>query len=211
MLPADLAERTAGVAQLHIDTWVLPSHTQAARVADHSIDLAICWVQTTDLAVHGLDARFMGADRLGAICVGSDTTAVEAKDTVVLLDADAATWSSWNRYAEQFALDTGAGTVRIDDGRITGPTFFEHVRRTRRPVINSLKGQATPLPQDLVARAVVRPAPYWTWSLVSRSDEERATVRAVIEALTGDIGPLGFDDDTAWVPATDPHRPPGPS
>jgi DNA-binding transcriptional LysR family regulator len=94
---ADLAERTAGVAQLSIDMWVLPSHAQAARVAEHSIDLAICWVQTTDLAAHDLDARLIGADRLYAVCVGSDTAAVEAKDTVVLLNTDTAGWSSWNR------------------------------------------------------------------------------------------------------------------
>src|SRR5689334_18734887 len=42
--PANLASRATGVAQLLVDTWVLPSHTQAARVADGSIDLAICWV-----------------------------------------------------------------------------------------------------------------------------------------------------------------------
>src|SRR5258705_504961 len=42
--PADLITRASGVAQLHVDAWVMPSHTQARRVADHSIDLAICWV-----------------------------------------------------------------------------------------------------------------------------------------------------------------------
>jgi DNA-binding transcriptional LysR family regulator len=47
--PADLVARTSGVAQLHVDAWVLPSHTQAARVADGSLDLAICWIQSDDL------------------------------------------------------------------------------------------------------------------------------------------------------------------
>jgi DNA-binding transcriptional LysR family regulator len=205
--PADLAERSAGVAQLRVDAWVLPSHTQAARVADHSIDLAICWVQTTDLAAHDLDARLVGADRLYAVCVGSAASAVEAKDTLVLLDADTANWSSWNLYGEQFARDTGARIARIDDGGITGPTFFDHVRRLRQPVINSPKGQATPVPKDLVIRPVVHPAPFWTWSLVSRRGEDRPTVRAVIEALTGDIGALGLGDDDAWLPTNDPHRP----
>jgi hypothetical protein len=32
--PTDLAERAAGVAQLRVDTWVMPSHAPAARVAD---------------------------------------------------------------------------------------------------------------------------------------------------------------------------------
>ena len=203
--PADLAERTAAIAQLRTDTWVMPSHAQAARVAEGSLDVAICWAQTTDLTAHDLDARFIGADRLYAVCTGSDASAVDAKDTLVLVDADTASWSSWNRYGEQFAHDSGARLVRIDDGGITGPTFFEHVRRLRRPVVNSPKGQTTPVPADLVARPVINPAPYWTWSLVSRRDEGRATVLAVIEALAGDVGPLGLDDD-AWLPADDPHR-----
>jgi DNA-binding transcriptional LysR family regulator len=203
--PADLSERTAGIAQLRMDTWVMPSHAQATRVAEGSLDVAICWAQTSDLAAHALDARLIGADRLYAVCVGSDTSAVEAKDTLVLVDADTASWSSWNRYGEQFAHDSGAGLVRIDDGGITGPTFFEHVRRLRRPVLNSPKGQTTPVSADLVARPVIHPAPYWTWSLVSRHDEGRATVLAVIEALSGGIVPLDLGDD-AWLPVDDPHR-----
>lgn len=204
--PADLVTRASGVAQLHVDAWVMPSHIQASRVADHSIDLAICWVQTDDLVNNDLEARLIGADRLFAIAAGADTSAAQAKDTLVLLDADTATWSSWNRYAEEFARDTGARIVRIDDGGITGPAFFDHVRRLRRPVINSPKGQTTPVPPDLVQRPVTNPSPYWTWSLVSRRDETRTAVRATIEALTHDVGTLGLDADTAWVPPSDPYR-----
>ncbi len=139
--------------------------------------------------------------------MGSDSSAVEAKDAVVLVDADTASWSSWNRYGEQFATDTGAPVVRVDDGGVTGPMFFEHVRRLRRPVLNTPKGQTTPVPHDLVQRAVVGPAPLWTWSLVSRRDEARPAVRAVIDALTADVGALGLDDPDAWLPAADPYRP----
>jgi DNA-binding transcriptional LysR family regulator len=205
--PADLLARVSGVAQLHVDAWVLPSHTQAGRVADHSIDLAICWIQAGDLAEHDLAARLIGADRLYAI--GTATSPVAARDTVVLVDADTASWSSWNGYAEQFARDTGARVERIDDGGVTGPAFFEHVRRLRRPVVNSPKGQTTPVPPDLVRRPVVDPAPYWTWSLVSRRDETRTAVLSTVDALTRDIGSLGLDDATAWVPDGDPHRPTG--
>ena len=204
--PADLATRASGVAQLHVDAWVMPSHTQASRVVDRSIDLAICWVQTDDLINFGLEARLIGADRLGAVAVGADMSAVPAKDVLVLLDADTATWSSWNRYAAEFARDTGARIVRIADGGITGPAFFDHVRRLRRPVINSPKGQTTPLPPDLAHRPVVHPSPYWTWSLVSRRDETRTAVRATIEALTHDIGSLGLDAESTWIPAGDPYR-----
>lgn len=205
--PADLLARVSGVAQLHVDPWVLPSHAQARRVADHSIDLAICWVRTDDLARYGLQARLIGADRLYAIGVGADTSEVRARDTLVLVDADTVSWESWNVFAEEFARDTGARVVRIEDGGLTGPAFFDHVRGLRRPVVNSPKGQTTPVPPDLTQRPVVHPSPFWTWSLVSRRDETRTVVHAAVEALSRDGGSLGVDADTAWLPAGDPHRP----
>ncbi|WIX75902.1 LysR family transcriptional regulator [Amycolatopsis carbonis] len=202
--PADLVERTAGVARVQVDAWVLPSHAQAGRVADGSIDLAICWVQTPDLADQDLAARLLGADHLYAVSTGTDTSPVAAKDLLVLVDSDTLSWSSWNLYAGQFARDTGATVVQTDDGGITGPAFFEHVRRLRRPVVNSPKGQTTPLPPDLVRRPIVSPTPCWTWSLVTRHDDTRASVRAVVDALTADLGTFGLDDST-WLPATDPY------
>jgi DNA-binding transcriptional LysR family regulator len=208
-LPPDLVSRVSGVAQLHVDAWVMPSHVQVGRVADHSIDLAVCGVTVEDVADHGLVADLIGADRLYAVATGTATTPVRAADAVVLVDADTTSWSSWNDYAERFAMDTGAGVARIDDGGVTGPAFFDHVRRLGRPVVNSPKGQTTPVPPDLVQRRLVAPAPYWTWSLVSRRDETRAAVRSVVDVLTRDVGDLGIAADSAWLPANDPHRPKG--
>jgi len=203
--PTDWAERAAGVARLRVDTWVMPSHTQAARVSEGSLDLAICWVQGEDLESLSLEARLVGVDRLYAVSVGTDTSPVEAKDTVVLLDADTDTWSSWNRYAQQYGAGTGARTVRVDDGGVTGQEFFEHVRRLRRPVLNNPKGQDMVEPKDLVRRDVIRPTPLWTWSLVWRRGETNAAVLAVIEALTSDAA-AAVDDESVWLPAADPHR-----
>jgi len=205
-LPPDLTARTAAVAQLRIDAWIAPSHTQAARVADGSLDLAVCWVRTEYLERHGLRARLIGADRLYAVATGDDTSEVPAQDTVVLLDEDTTSWSSWNAYAELLARDTGARAVRISDGGITGPAFFDHVRQSGRPVINSPKGQTTPLPPDLVQRPVVAPKIYWTWSLVRREDEGRPAVLAVVDALCDGVGDLGTDAPDAWLPDGDPHR-----
>ncbi|WP_427918415.1 LysR family transcriptional regulator [Streptomyces sp. cg40] len=205
-LPADLTARTAGVAQVHVDAWIAPSHTQAARVADGSLDLAVCWVRDEDLKRHGLRARLLGADRLYAVATGTDTGDVRARDTSVLLDDDTQSWSSWNVYAEELAKDTGAHAVAISDGGITGPAFFDHVRRSRRPVVNSPKGQTTPLPPDLVRREVVEPSVHWTWSLVWREGETRAAVLAVVDALCGGVGDLGLRAPDAWLPAGDPHR-----
>ena len=205
-LPADLTSRTAGVAQVHVDAWVAPSHTQAARVADGSLDLAVCWVRDEDLKRHGLRARLLGADRLYAVSPGTDTGDVRARDTTVLLDDDTNSWSSWNVYAEQLAQDTGAQVVPISDGGITGPAFFDHVRRSRRPVVNSPKGQTTSLPSDLVRREIVGPAVHWTWSLVWREGETRTSVLAAVDALCDGVGDLGLRAPDAWLPEGDPHR-----
>lgn len=205
-LPSDLTARTATVAQLHLDAWVAPSHTQAARVAAGGLDLAVCWVRTEDLEERGLRARLIGADRLYAVAGGADTSDVAARDTAVLLDDDTTSWSSWNVYAEELAQDTGARAVRISNGGITGPAFFDHVRRCSRPVVNSPKGQTTPLPPDLVQRPVTAPEIYWTWSLVWRENEDRPAVLAVVDALCDGVGDLGVRAPGAWLPDGDPYR-----
>ncbi|MFF0338299.1 LysR family transcriptional regulator [Kribbella sp. NPDC004875] len=201
--PPDLAERVSGVAQLLVDAWVMPSHTQAGRVADGSIDLAICWVRATDLAEQELTGQLLGVDRLFA--VGRDESPVRAADAGVLVDADTAAWASWNIYAVEFARATGASVVRIDDHGITGPAFYDHVRRLGRPVISSPKRDATPLPRGLVRRPVVDPVPVWTWALVSRRSETRPAVLAAVEALTQDVA-IDFDPAVGWLPSDDPFR-----
>ncbi|KMO67896.1 LysR family transcriptional regulator [Mycolicibacterium chlorophenolicum] len=204
--PTDWVERAAGVAQLRVDTWVMPSHTQAARVADGALDLAICWVQNDDLAALSLQARLIGVERLHALSSGADASPIAAKSLVVLADDDTATWSSWNRYAEQFAADTGARVMRTDDGGVTGPTFFEHVRRLGRPVLVNPRGHQDPEPRDLVRRPVVHPTPLWTWSLVWRAGEDRSAVWAVIDEFTRDSATSSLDEPDTWLPAEDPHR-----
>ncbi|WP_042395112.1 LysR family transcriptional regulator [Streptacidiphilus carbonis] len=205
-LPPDLTARTSAAARVHVDAWVAPSHAQAARVADGSLDLAVCWVRTGDLERHRLQARLVGADRLYAVSTGGDTGVVRTHDTAVLLDADTTSWSSWNVYAEKLVRDTGARAVRIADSGITGPAFFDHVRRSDRPVVNSPKGQTAPLPPDLVRRPVEAPQILWTWSLVLRAGETRAAVLAVVDALCADVGDLGIHAPDAWLPDDDPHR-----
>lgn len=203
-LPPDLTARTAGVAQLYVDAWVVPSHQQAARVADGSLDLAVCWIRKADAEQLGLKAQLLGADRLYAVAVGTDTSPVRAKDIAVLVDDDVTSWQSWNDYAEEFARDTGCRVRRIHNGAITGPAFFDHVRVCTTPVLNSPKGQTTPLPPDLVARPVVDPEVLWTWSLVRREDEERADVVAAAEAIVRNVADLVLD--RAWLPSDDPYR-----
>ncbi|UGQ50906.1 LysR family transcriptional regulator [Rhodococcus qingshengii] len=205
-LPTDLIARTSGVAQLHVDAWVVPSHAQAARVADGSLDLAIAWVRKYDVAQHALSARLLGADRLYAVSTGEDTTPVRARDVVVLVDDDTTSWYSWNVFAEEFARDTGAQIMRINDGGITGPAFFDHVRAVGRPVVNSPKGQTITLPSDLTARPMIDPATIWTWSLLCRENETRPAVLAAVDALTRGVTDLGIHEDGRWLPMDDPYR-----
>jgi hypothetical protein len=96
--------------------------------------------------------------------------------------------------------------VPISDGGITGPAFFDHVRRSRRPVVNSPKGQTTSLPPDLVRREIVGPTVHWTWSLVWRESETRTGVLAAVDALCDGVGDLGLRAPDAWLPEGDPHR-----
>ncbi|MEV6762650.1 LysR family transcriptional regulator [Streptomyces sp. NPDC051105] len=208
-LPPDLTTRTAAVARVHVDAWVAPSHTQAARVADGSLDLAVCWVRTEELKRLGLRARLLGADRLYAVAKGTDTSDLAAQDTDVLIDDDITSWASWNVYAEELTQAVGARAVRISDGAITGPAFFDHVRRCTRPVLNSPKGQTVPLPPDLIRREVVAPKVYWTWSLVRRESEDRPGVLAAVDALCDGVGDLGIHAEDAWLPADDPYALPG--
>jgi DNA-binding transcriptional LysR family regulator len=205
-LPPALADRVSTVTRLHVDTWVAPSHTQAARVADGSLDLAVCWVRSADLDRLGLLANLIGMDRLYAVSAGTNTGPVLARDTCLLLDEDEASWATWNRYAEQVGDATEAPLVRIADGGITGSAFFDHVRRIRRPVVNAPKGQTAPLPPDLVRREIIDPEIYWTWSLVWRRAETRPSVLAAVDALCAgvDAGPL--HSGAAWLPDTDPHH-----
>jgi DNA-binding transcriptional LysR family regulator len=184
----------------------MPSHAQAARVADGSIDLAICWVPSSTLETDALEARLLGADRLFAVSTGADAGSVRARDTIVLIDADETSWSSWNRWALAMAAETGAHAVSVSEGGIAGPAFYDHVRRLRRPVVNSPKSQTAPVPPDLMVRPITEPAPYWTWSLVCRRDERRPAVRALVETLTRSIGRLCLDDPGVWVPPEDPHH-----
>ncbi|MFJ9562561.1 LysR family transcriptional regulator [Streptomyces fuscichromogenes] len=208
-LPPDLGSRTAAVARVHVDAWVAPSHTQAARVADGSLDLAVCWVRTEDLERLGLRARLIGADRLYAVAKGTDTSELPAREADILIDEDITSWASWNGYAEELTRAVGARAVRISDGAVTGPAYFDHVRRCTRPVLNSPKGQTTPLPPDLVRREIVAPKVYWTWSLVWRASEDRAGVLAAVDALCEGVGDLGIHAPDAWLPAGDPYALPG--
>ncbi|MCK0177458.1 MULTISPECIES: LysR family transcriptional regulator [Mycobacteriaceae] len=204
--PTDWAERAAGVAPLRVDTWVMPSHAQAARVADGNLDLAICWVERTDLDALSLEARLVGVDRLYAVGPGRDGAPVDAREVTVLLDSDQASWSSWNRFADQFARAVGARVIRVDDGGVTGSTFFDHVRRLRGPVLNNPKGQHDVTPPDLIRRPVLHPEPIWTWSLVWRLDEPNPLVHSLVDAFTGDVDRSALTAPGVWLPARDPHR-----
>ncbi|GAB3881445.1 LysR family transcriptional regulator [Kibdelosporangium lantanae] len=141
-LPPDLTARTSPAAQLLVDPWVVPSHTQAERVADGALDLAVCWTRQADLDRLGLAARLIGGFRLYAVSTGVDSGPVRAADVIVPVDEDTTSWSSWNVFAEEYARDVGARVWRVNG--VTGPAYFEHVRVARRPVLNSPRARTCP-------------------------------------------------------------------
>jgi DNA-binding transcriptional LysR family regulator len=205
--PAYLADQIAGMASVSVDAWGMPSHVQASRVAAGNLDVAICHVDIAQLKTWGLVADLIGVDRLHGIGVGSTASQAKASDTTVLMEADAASWLSWNNYAQEFASSTGALTAQIDDGGITGRAFFDHVRRLGRPILLAPKGASDPLPYHMVRHHITEPAPLWTWSVIRRRGNDRPAVRTVVESLTHGVVAPSLRDGALWLPHNDPHLP----
>ncbi|WP_431873591.1 LysR family transcriptional regulator [Amycolatopsis sacchari] len=208
-LPDGLRALVAPAVSLRVDDWVLPSHTQADRVAEGTLDLALAWIEAREAAAKGLSAHLIWAEPLPAVYPGVTTgEPVPAARVTVLADADESAWSSWNRYAVEFATHVGAKLVEIDDGGVTGEAFYAHVRRINAPVLASPKRHTAAVPPGLGHRPVARPRPLWTWSLLHRADDERPGVRHVVESLEAYARGRGWTTAPpgSWLPADDPHR-----
>jgi DNA-binding transcriptional LysR family regulator len=207
-LPEDMAALLAPTVSVRVDEWVLPSHAQADRVAEGSIDLALAWVDRRDTETRGLTAHLIRAEPLHAVRPGS-AEPVSSHDVTVLVDSGSPAWSSWNRFAKDFASHTGAHVANIDDGGITGDAFYAHVRRLRVPVLESPKRHNSATPPRLGQCQVSDPVPVWTWSLLHRTGDERPAVRHAVEALVALADSRNWRSAPAatwWVPADDPHR-----
>ena len=195
--------------RIRIDEWVLPSHTQATRVSEGSLDLAIAWIEKSDSDRLGLTATLLKYEQPQALMPGTHPAArhdaVPAHELTVLVDVDEASWDSWNRYAVAFAKASGAAILRIEDGGITGPAFFEHVARLGRPVLQSPKRHAAPMPPTLTRRPIVDPEPLWAWQLLCRSDDVRPIVTNATRMLIEGAATLGWrtpPSEAHWPPTT---------
>jgi DNA-binding transcriptional LysR family regulator len=205
-LPEDITALLA--AAVRVDEWVLPSHAQADRVAEGSLDLALAWVDNSGAETRGLRAHLIRAEPLHAVGPGA-AEPVPAAGVTVLVDSGNPTWSSWNRFANEFAADAGARVVKIDDGGITGDAFYTHVRRLRVPVLESPKRHTSATPPSLGQCRVTDPVPVWTWSLLHRADDDRPAVGHVVESVVAFAESKTWRTAPAcrwWVPADDPHR-----
>lgn len=209
-LPDNIQVLLDPAVALRVDEWVLPSHAQADRVADGSLDFAIAWITAADVKSRNLTAHLVRAERLEAVSAGTNSDApVRASDVSVLIDGDESAWSSWNRFGMEFAARVKRRVTRIDDGGITGAAFYAHVRRIKRPVLASPKRHTAASPPILGRRTIIDPAPLWTWSLLHRADDDRASVRTVVEALLAFARSRGWTlppGDSWWTPDDDPHR-----
>jgi DNA-binding transcriptional LysR family regulator len=193
--------------RIRVDEWVLPSHTQAGRVAYGSLDLGIAWVEEADIARLNLSAHPLWCESLQAVMPrGHDATrheSVPPSEITVLIDIDEASWSSWNRYASAFAGANQASVIKIDDGGIAGPAFFDHVARLGRPVLESPKRHSEPMPPTLVRRPVRPPVPLWVWALLHRADDARPAVARATQILTDLASTRGWlkpPDEAHWPP-----------
>jgi DNA-binding transcriptional LysR family regulator len=194
--------------RVRIDEWVLPSHTQAVRVAEGSLDLAIAWVEEAEIARLHLAAHLLWYERLDAVMPRGHQAArdesVPATEVTVLVDVDEASWSSWNRYASSFATATQASVKKIDDGGVAGPAFFDHVASLGRPVLESPKRHAAPIPPTLARRPVISPVPLWAWMLLHRTDDTRPVVARASQALLDHASTCGWrklPSEQHWPPS----------
>ena len=157
-LPADLTARTSAVAQLRVDTWVEPSHAQAARVADGSLDLAVCWVRTQDLS--GLRAGAPGSSAPTA-STRSPPVATPARSAP---GTPSSCWTTTSRRGHPGTptprswpgppapAPCGSPTAASPD-RPSSSTYAVPAARSSTPP----RAQTAPLPPDLVARPVIGP------------------------------------------------------
>ena len=209
-LPDDLKAVVGSTVALRIDEWVLPSHVQADRVAEGTLDIGLAWITAGQAQQRGLTAHLLRAERLHAVLPGvSSTEPIAAEQTSLLIDADESAWSSWNRFAEEFAAHTGARVIKIDDGGITGDAFYVHVRKIGASVLASPKRHTAVIPPNLGERPVAEPVPLWTWSLLHREDDDRVSVGGVVDLLLAVARSHDWLVPPAerwWIPADDPHR-----
>jgi DNA-binding transcriptional LysR family regulator len=193
--------------RIRIDEWVLPSHTQAGRVAYGSLDLAIAWVEEADIARLNLSAHLLWYESLQAVMprghAATRQESVPAAEITALIDVDEASWSSWNRYASAFAAANQASVTKIDDGGIAGPAFFDHVARLGRPVLESPKRHPEPMPPTLTRRPIRPPVPLWGWALLHRADDARPALARATQILTDLASTHGW-----LTPPAEPHWPP---
>jgi DNA-binding transcriptional LysR family regulator len=193
--------------RVRVDEWVLPSHTQAARVAEGSLDVAIAWIEEADIERLNLTAHLLWYERLDAVMPRAHQAtrheSVPAAEITVLVDVDEASWLSWNRYASAFAEANQASVTNINDGGIVGPAFFDHVTRLRKPVLDSPKRHTAPIPPTLTRRPVRSPVPLWAWALLHRADDTRPMVARAARTLIDHASARGWR-----TPPSEPHWPP---
>lgn len=208
-MPDDVASVAGPRVSVVVDEWVLPSHAQADRVAEGTLDLAIAWVTSAGARQRALRADLLYAQPLHAVLPGaSSSDPLRANRVTTLADADESAWSSWNHFVADFAAGTGATLTRIDDGGITGDAFYGHVGRLRTAVLASPKKHTAATPPTLGIRPV-DPTPVWTWSLLSRADDDRPAVRHVAEALRHHAESQRWSQPPErrwWLPPHDAHR-----
>ena len=190
---------------VRVDEWVLPSHAQADRVAEGSLDLALAWVDPTAPKPRS-DSAFVFAEPLHAVWPGA-AEQVSAAAVTVLVDPDEVGVVVMEPYAGEFAANRRAGRD-IDDGGITGDAFYAHVRGPRsRPGFT----EAAHLGDPADAGAVPGDRPRSAVDVVAAAPRRRRPAcRAPRRGVAGGIRREQALADSSARPMVDPVRRPAP-
>jgi DNA-binding transcriptional LysR family regulator len=176
-LPDELVDSVR--SDLRVGEWVMPSHIQRARVLDGGLDAAIAWVP----AAHGrLHLQLLWAEPLAAVVPARLGDELIAADRLrVLVDADLTSWDARNQFASEFAIAAGARIVENRRWRNHEPRIPRPLPKAERASAAIAQASPVTLPPGLRTRSVRDPTPFWCWSLVTRTDDDRPTVLALRE------------------------------
>jgi DNA-binding transcriptional LysR family regulator len=206
-LPDDLKAIVGSTVELRIDEWVLPSHVQADRVAEGTLDIALAWVTAGQAKQRGLIAHLLCAEPLQAVLPGVNPLRRRKQEFSPMPMSRPGCRVIGSPKSSPPTLVPASSGSTMAASPVT--RFYAHVRKIGAPVLASPKRHTAVIPPNLGQRPVAEPVPLWTWSLLHREDDGRVNGTGVVDSLLAIARGHGWLATPAgrwWTPADDPHR-----